>query len=663
MYKDNNNNNDYNNNKMNNLQIVASIKNNIINNYGTNHNYYNNNKQSMVLNLPPEILGKIFLLTSLQTRARVISKVCKFLNYFIFNHDILWSKLNLNLVKNISDSSIAIIFQSNLPFDTRIYIKELYLNEVPITIESVKIVLETCVNLKVLHLRTVEGVLEMKSVKQLLEALFFVVDENEKKSEQVDQNDDVEKGIEEGEGEEREEPEQQQRQQQSEILEILNATVNEEEINQINRAVNIEVSTTGDRIAVNENESQENDDNDNNIVDNNGNNSEGTSEISNNDDGKTESQINRVDHLCKLQTIYWYLDHDKWTWWTKTDKIDLENTLKRISKNSRASVQVPWCDFCNKQPASFQIRCVGNSHPRNNNYNNNNSNNNNVFIDNSNSNNWFYYGCFECTDSGNLPDYKCKDCIMSQNREAETAHQPPIQTAEIYQHYLQISQQEIQQLPERSRIRHGILQPQDGNEHGVDGINSLATNINIGENVNIGERNLNMLLGRNVDDDNDDNDDVAAINVMPSFSTQQQQEEEEVSNRNIIGNGNGNGVDIIQPPHGSRAADDENENVDRNIIVQTDEDGYVVIIGLRNRNITNEEHNSNNGNNDDSTMQQQNQEEISEQISTQVSGVIENVRDATEVTVIPNNSSNNDNDNDSNNNNINNNNQVEMPLL
>ncbi|CAG8502943.1 8142_t:CDS:10 [Diversispora eburnea] len=280
----------------------------------------------MLINLPPEILGKIFLLTSLQTRTKIISRVCKFLNYFIFNHDILWSRLNLNLVKNISDYIISSIFYDNLPFDTRIYIRELYLNEVPITLESVCIVLETCENLKIIHLRTAEEVLEMSSVKQLLEDLFFIEDEGEeKKSEQIEQNDD----------------ENNEQQQQSEILEITATNIaninNIDNIDNINNIDNIDIDNINEENGNTNNDEINNTDNDDKVT-------------------KIVPRVHRANLICKLQTIYWYLDHDKWTWWTRNDKINLENTLRRITKNPRASVQVPWCDFCNKQPASFQIR-------------------------------------------------------------------------------------------------------------------------------------------------------------------------------------------------------------------------------------------------------------------------------------------------------------------
>src|ERR1043166_3187095 len=79
-------------------------------------------KQQIILRLPPEILGKI-LLSSLQTRTMILSSVCKNLNHFIFNHDILWSKLNLNSLKNISNSTIPKIFNCNIPNDTKYFIR------------------------------------------------------------------------------------------------------------------------------------------------------------------------------------------------------------------------------------------------------------------------------------------------------------------------------------------------------------------------------------------------------------------------------------------------------------------------------------------------------------------------------------------------------------
>ncbi len=111
-------------------------------------------KRQMFLHLPPEILGKILLLTSLQTRTMILSSVCKSLKHFIFNHDILWSKLNLNPLKNISNSTISKIFYCNIPNDTKSFIRELFINDVNINKDSLKVILETCVNLKSLHLRT-----------------------------------------------------------------------------------------------------------------------------------------------------------------------------------------------------------------------------------------------------------------------------------------------------------------------------------------------------------------------------------------------------------------------------------------------------------------------------------------------------------------------------
>ncbi|CAG8801047.1 10396_t:CDS:1, partial [Racocetra fulgida] len=93
----------------------------------------NSTRQMMLLRLPPEILGKIFLLTTLQTRTKTIASVCKSLNYFIFNHDILWSRLNLNTLANISDETIPPMFNTHLRQETKIYIRELYLNDVKIT--------------------------------------------------------------------------------------------------------------------------------------------------------------------------------------------------------------------------------------------------------------------------------------------------------------------------------------------------------------------------------------------------------------------------------------------------------------------------------------------------------------------------------------------------
>ncbi|CAG8741716.1 381_t:CDS:1 [Funneliformis caledonium] len=129
-------------------------------------------KRQMFLHLPPEILGKILLLTSLKTRTMILSSVCKSLKHFIFNHDILWSKLNLNPLKNISNSTISNIFCCNIPDDTKNFIRELLVNDININKDSLKIILETCVNLKSLHLRTYKDNMNMKIFKDLLEELY-----------------------------------------------------------------------------------------------------------------------------------------------------------------------------------------------------------------------------------------------------------------------------------------------------------------------------------------------------------------------------------------------------------------------------------------------------------------------------------------------------------
>ncbi|CAG8502016.1 8273_t:CDS:2 [Acaulospora morrowiae] len=252
-------------------------------------------KQQMLLSLPPEILGKIFLLTSLQTRTKVLSSVCESLNYFIFNHDLLWSKLNLNAIKNITDTTIPLIFNNNLPYNTRLCIRELYLNDVSITIESVRVVLKNCPNLRSLHLRTVKGTLEMSSLKQLIEELFC---SEEEKSERVSQEDVKNKSDD------------------------LDDTP----------------EPTGDEIEHAE------------VV------------INQNDAVKVTDkplEVSRADHPCQLQTIYWYLDHDEWVWWSPEEKPNLENILRKVTNNPKASVQVPWCDFCNKQQACIQVKCTG----------------------------------------------------------------------------------------------------------------------------------------------------------------------------------------------------------------------------------------------------------------------------------------------------------------
>ncbi|CAI2167774.1 4662_t:CDS:1 [Funneliformis geosporum] len=135
-------------------------------------NKTNSAGKQMFLHLPPEILGKILLLTSLQTRTMILSSVCKSLKHFIFNHDILWSKLNLNPLKNISNSTISNIFYCNIPNDTKNFIRELLVNDININKHGLKIILKTCVNLRSLHLRTYKDNMNMKIFKELLEELY-----------------------------------------------------------------------------------------------------------------------------------------------------------------------------------------------------------------------------------------------------------------------------------------------------------------------------------------------------------------------------------------------------------------------------------------------------------------------------------------------------------
>ncbi|CAG8742689.1 13627_t:CDS:1, partial [Cetraspora pellucida] len=108
----------------------------------------------------------------------------------------------------------------------------------------------------------------------------------------------------------------------------------------------------------------------------------------------------RPSHPLQLQSIYWYNDHDYWIWWNQNDKNDLENLLQKLTNNPKAMIQVPWCDFCNKQKAYSQVTCYGKSHGSRDNY-------------------WYFYGCFECTDYGDLQAFKCGDCVKFDKELAE----------------------------------------------------------------------------------------------------------------------------------------------------------------------------------------------------------------------------------------------------
>ncbi|CAG8761214.1 24569_t:CDS:2 [Dentiscutata erythropus] len=288
----------------------------------------NSTRQMMLLRLPPEILGKIFLLTTLQTRTKIIASVCKSLNYFIFNHDILWSKLNLNTLANISDETIPPMFYTHLPDETKIYIRELYLNDVKITTKGLKVVLNACPNLKSLHLRTCKDHLEMSSVKNVIEEMFG--------------------------------PEEVLDEEISDFQLIIEAT--RYPITDTDDTTSAEIPTTNAEIP--------------------------TPKL-------------RPSHPLQLQTIYWYCDHDLWIWWKPNDKNDLETLLQKLTNNPKASIQVPWCDFCNKQKASSQVTCYGKSHGNGDNY-------------------WYFYGCFECTEYCDLQAFKCNDCNWETNSDGET---------------------------------------------------------------------------------------------------------------------------------------------------------------------------------------------------------------------------------------------------
>ncbi|CAG8515419.1 27282_t:CDS:2, partial [Racocetra persica] len=275
-------------------------------------------RQMMLLRLPPEILGKIFLLTTLQTRTKTIASVCKSLNYFIFNHDILWSRLNLNTLANISDETIPPMFNTHLRQETKIYIRELYLNDVKITTKGLSVVLNACPNLKSLHLRTCKDKLEMSSVKKVIEEMFG--------------------------------PE-----------EVLDDAISDSQL--IIEATRIPITDTDETT-----------------------------------NAETPTPKLRPSHPLQLQTIYWYNDHDNWIWWVPKDKDDLENFLQKLTNNPKVTIQAPWCDFCNKQRASSQVTCYGKSHGSRDNY-------------------WYFYGCFECTDYGELQAFKCDDCETNSDGE------------------------------------------------------------------------------------------------------------------------------------------------------------------------------------------------------------------------------------------------------
>lgn len=270
-------------------------------------------KQQIILHLPPEILGKILLLTSLQSRTMILSSVCKNLNHFIFNHDILWSKLNLNSLKNISNPTIPKIFHYNIPNDTKNFIREILINDININKDSLKVILKNCVNLKGLHLRTNKD-LNMEIVKNLLEELY-----GDKEEQEADGQ--VQEGQVQQEGESVED------QQQS-----------------------------------------------------------------------SSTVMNKP--ICNLTTIYWYIDHDLWAWWNPLTKNSLEFTLQKLSNNPKAAVKVPWCDFCNRKKASFLITCGGDLHEQK----------------------WNVFGCFECTDFGNIQsNFKCDDCLKAEKLKDELA--------------------------------------------------------------------------------------------------------------------------------------------------------------------------------------------------------------------------------------------------
>src|SRR2546430_1158887 len=107
----------------------------------------------MLIHFPAELLGIILLLTSLHTRLSVITLVCKCLHYFVYNHDLLWSRLNLNRIKSISNEAMLEIFCKRLPQQTRHFIRELYLNDTQVLLGTTRTILFLCPNLVAIHLR------------------------------------------------------------------------------------------------------------------------------------------------------------------------------------------------------------------------------------------------------------------------------------------------------------------------------------------------------------------------------------------------------------------------------------------------------------------------------------------------------------------------------
>ncbi|CAB4481776.1 uncharacterized protein OCT59_001829 [Rhizophagus irregularis] len=297
--------------------------------------------QQMILRLPPEILGKILLLTSLQTRTMILSSVCKNFNHFIFNHDILWSKLNLNSLKNITNFTIPKIFYHNIPNDTKNYIRELFINDININKESLKVILKNCINLKSLHLRTYKD-LDMEIVKNLLEELY-----GEKGEQQTNE------------------------QVNDQVNESANEQTNEQANEQTNEQANEQVNERNQEVQVQEEKSVE---------------------------GRLSTVVKKS--ICHLTTIYWYLDHDFWIWWAPPQKTSLESTLQKLSNDLKATVKVPWCDFCNQKQASFLITCSGDLHEQK----------------------WSVFGCFECTDNGNIQaNFKCDECLKAEKLKDQLA--------------------------------------------------------------------------------------------------------------------------------------------------------------------------------------------------------------------------------------------------
>ncbi len=104
--------------------------------------------------------------------------------------------------------------------------------------------------------------------------------------------------------------------------------------------------------------------------------------------------------ICNLTTIYWHVGHNLRDWWSPLIKNSLESTLKKLTNNSKATIKVPWCDFCNQQKASMLLTCYGDLHEKK----------------------WTIYGCFDCTEYGSIQaDFKCDECLKTEKLKEELA--------------------------------------------------------------------------------------------------------------------------------------------------------------------------------------------------------------------------------------------------